>query len=453
MVKTSDPLLIRPFTRPLRGTVMLPGSKSITNRALLLAALAESPVTLEGALFSRDTRILCAALEGVGIKVRADEENRRITVEGMAGRIPVSRAKISVGNAGTAARFLPAFLALHPDGVFEFDGDAEMYRRPMAGLLDALAAMGAQFDFGGRSGHYPFRMRTSGLTGGEFSVDARASSQILSALLLVSPFCADDMRIRSDGVRTAFVDITIRMMKHFGQSVERSEDDAWTVSVDGRGYHAPHQRYAVEPDVTAASYFLALTRLVGGELWLQAMPEDPLQGDAAFLSVMEDFGVEVSREAGGWQVRSGRWKSGRPTYDFRLMSDTFLTLAAMVPALSAPLTIEGIAHTRLQETDRVEGMRTELLRLGQKVKAGEGYLRMIPVHPRGVPVSTEHPPVIRTYQDHRFAMSFAVLGSWDAFADGRSWLQVADPACCGKTYPGFFDVMGKLYEETHESER
>lgn len=445
----SDPLPIQPFTKPLTGSLKLPGSKSLTNRALILAALCDGEVELEGALFSRDTRILCAALRELGFAVETSEERAWVKVVGQSGRIPNSRATLQVGNAGTAARFLPALLALHPAGEFELDGDSEMHRRPMAGLLEALEAQGCEIEFSGEKGCYPFRMTTRGLAGGSLKVDARASSQMLSAIMMVAPFASGAMQIKAPGVRPAFVKMTLRMMEQFGYRGD--EGDGYTFPVAKTPYRLPSKRYAIEPDITAASYFLVLTQVIGGELELLGMPEASLQGDVAFVEVMKSIGLEVEMTGGRWRLKSGILKAPDAAgYDFEQYSDTFLSLAAIAPLLEGRLKISGIAHTRHQECDRVEGMRCELDRLGQEVKAEEGSLQIEPRPVDTDEIRKKELPEIETYHDHRFAMSFGVLGSYDLRGDGQPWLKVKDPACCGKTFPQFFEVLRALRERSPE---
>lgn len=447
-----DPLPIQPFTRPVSGTLKLPGSKSITNRALVLAALSDGPVQLEGALFSRDTWILCAALRALGYAVDTDESQASIRVVGEGGRIPNGKAAFNVGNAGTAARFLPALLALHHDGEFELDGDPEMHRRPMAGLLDALEAQGCRFEFGGEPGYYPFRMYTSGLKGGVLKVDARASSQMLSALMMVAPFAGETLVLKSPGVRPAFVEMTARMTEQFGYRGCAVAEDGYILTGAATPYDIPSQNYGVEPDATAASYFLALTQVVGGELELLGMPENSLQGDVAFVDVMLSIGLEVEVMADRWHLKSGKWLPVRADgYDFERFSDTFLSLAAISPLLEGRLKIDGIAHTRYQECDRVEGMRSELARLGQMVKVTEGSLEMTPRLAGLTECEDGELPEIQTYHDHRFAMSFGILGSYDLRGDGKPWLKVVDPSCCGKTFPQFFEVLSGLRERSQGS--
>ncbi|MFW6354320.1 MAG: 3-phosphoshikimate 1-carboxyvinyltransferase [Verrucomicrobiota bacterium] len=437
-----DPFPILPFRGPARGAVALPGSKSLTNRALVLAALAEGTTTLEGVLFSRDTELMLAALERLGLALSADREARTITVQGRGGHWPVREASFDVGNAGTAARFLTALLALAPEGRYALDGDPAMRERPMAELLDALTAQGARFTFGKQPGHFPFCLESSGLAGGAVTIDAGASSQFVSALLLAAPCARADLVLRVEQLRPAFVRITTEMMSHFGARVGDSPEGMLTVGA-GAGYRSPGT-YAVEPDVTAASYFLALPLVTGGAVRLPGLTPNLLQGDAAFADVVAALGAEVKQSAHGWEVGA---PGGTPLpgleRDFRHFSDTFLTLAALAPLAEGPTTIRGIGHTRHQETDRVAAMARELAKLGCTVTEREDSLHIVP--DRAALVRAAETTVeIETYEDHRFAMSFAILGCADLRPDHGPWLRLRDPLCCRKTFPDFFTTLESL---------
>jgi len=414
-----DTLPIVPFTRPVRGSVTLPGSKSITNRALVLAALGPKTVTLRGALFSRDSRIMIAALQQLGFQVEADENALTIRVEGRGGEIPAREARIHVGNAGTAARFLTAFVCLRPDGVYHFDGDEAMRRRPIGALLEALAAQGARAD----SHAFPFTLRTAGLPGGAVDLDASESSQMLSALLMVAPHARTPLTVRLKGAAGSkpFVEMTERMVQQFA---------------------AQPTVYDIEGDASAGSYFLALPLVVGGAL---ALPNyhGSLQGDFRFGGVLTEVGLMREPQA---TTPTFRRRDGGQLHavnrSFREFSDTFLTLAALAPLLDGPTKISGIAHTRKQETDRVAGMARELTKLGQHVIETEDALE---IHPRPLASGVE----IETYHDHRFAMSFGILGCHDLHGNGRPWLTIKDPACCAKTFPAFFDLLAELRRDSH----
>lgn len=446
----SDPLPITPIDRSIDRELTLPGSKSITNRALVLAALADGETTLKGALFSRDTRIMLKALTELGFQCQADESLCEIIVQGRGGQIPASQAELDVGNAGTAARFLTALIALKPGGCYRLDGDAAMRERPMSGLLNALVQLGAaEFEFHGKPGHFPYTMRTKGFEGGKATVDARASSQILSALLLAAPAGSGPATLDCPEVRPAYVEITLKMREAFGAG-------ATTPSVDGSYllepilYKAPAAgSYSIEPDISAASYFLAFTLIHGGKLQIPNLNSDPLQGDAHFVEVLAHHGLRVDAARNAWNVACNDpadIQRGHREIDFNSFSDTFLTYAAIAPLLGGSVRITGIGHTRHQETDRIAGMAAELSKLGQLVKEEDEALTIQPkpneLRARALAARNAGELLaIDTYEDHRFAMSFGVLASYDLLGDGQPWLAIKDPGCCGKTFPDFFQVL------------
>jgi 3-phosphoshikimate 1-carboxyvinyltransferase len=441
-----DPLPVQPFIRPLAGArVRLPGSKSLTNRALILAALAQGTVTLEDALFSRDSRLLCEALRALGLEIEADPAARTIRVQGLGGHLPAAKATLEVGNSGTTARFLTALVATREGGSYHFDGDTPMRQRPMKGLLDALAAQGARFTFHGQAGHFPFTLEPGGLAGGTVHLDAGASSQLLSGLLMAAPFAREGLTIHLDGptVSAPFVTMTTRLMRQWGATFARETRDAWKPILGGP-YRIAGGRYRIEPDATAASYFLALPVVVGGTLEIIHFPHDSLQGDAGFADVMQAAGLARLHEEGdSLHIRRGAG-AGPLDEDFNAISDTFLTLAALAPLLEGPTTIRAIGHTRHQETDRIAAMETELARLGQRVSSGADWLRIEPDREALRAAAANGPVPIETYDDHRVAMSFGVLGCHDLLANGRPWVAIRDPDCCGKTFPDFFQKLEAL---------
>jgi 3-phosphoshikimate 1-carboxyvinyltransferase len=442
---------VLPYSGVINADVVLPGSKSISNRALILAALGNGPVTLSNMLFSRDTEIMMSALRQLGFSLQVDAQQLTVQITGQNGKIPQKSARIHVGNAGTAARFLTAFLALQEDGVYYMDGDEAMYRRPMSGLLSALESQGCEIEYHGQSGHFPFTLKSNGLRGGTLRLDASESSQILSALLMVGPFSHTPLNLELTGptVSWPFVEITLKMIEEFGLGTTQvSSDHSRFTSVATKGKSNPTE-YAIEPDITAASYFMVLPLVHGGQIrFPQLTQSDVKQGDIAFASVLQQLGVEIV-----WDNVRGltlsvpspqAWKSNRRTstnthdYDFNAFSDTFLTLAALAPLYSESISIRGIAHTRKQETDRVSAMATELRKIGISVSESEDQLSI-------AATSDYHPPhplsPIHTYEDHRVAMSFGILSTWDALGNGQPWLRIEDPGCCRKTFPHFFSVL------------
>lgn len=423
-----DLLHLSPFRAPVRGAVVLPGSKSLTNRALLLAALGRAPVTLSGALFSEDTHLMATALRRLGCTVTADEAALTLRVADQANlfRAP-EPVDLFVGLAGTAARFLTAFCAAAPQGIYRLDGVPQMRKRPMAGLINALRTLGADVRCPGEEGCFPLEIHARGLEGGRIALDASASSQLLSALLMVAPLARAPIEVQLVGqVRWTFVEMTRRLMAEFGGPIPAPVDGRFVVTP---GPYAPPPHHAIEPDATAASYWQTLPLVVGGALDLPGLrpPGAGLQGDAAYAEVLQRV---QTRPAGALLDE-----------DFREISDTFLTLAAVAPLLSGPTRITGLAHTRHQETDRVAGMARELRRLGQDVVEEEDALLITPRPLR-------RGQTIETYGDHRFAMSFGILGCHDLLGTGESWLAIANPGVCAKTFPHFFELLESVRQKS-----
>jgi 3-phosphoshikimate 1-carboxyvinyltransferase len=440
----ADPLPIQPFTRPVAGEVSLPGSKSLTNRALSLAALCAQPVTLTGALFSEDTELMLTALRRLGFTVEADAGARTFRVSGQANGFRGGETELFVGLAGTTARFLTAMCAAAPQGVYRLDGVPQMRRRPMLPLIAALRQLGADIRCLGDEGFFPLEIRARGLAGGRVSLDASASSQLLSALLMVAPLARREIEIELTGaLRRPFVEMTAALMTEFGQPKPQWRSNARVAVSPRTPYAAPSRPYAIEADATAASYFLALPFVTGGALALRGLhpPGTGLQGDSQFLGVLQEAGMQVDPTGGTLVARFPGGKRCGVRRDFRDFSDTFLTLAAIAPLLEGPTFISGIAHTRHQETDRVAGMARELRRLGQDVRETENSLEIAPR-----PLSPGE--TIETYGDHRFAMSFAILGCHNPRGDGQPWLAIRNPTCCAKTFPQFFELLESLRQKS-----
>jgi 3-phosphoshikimate 1-carboxyvinyltransferase len=443
-----DLLPIQPFTRPAQGEVLVPGSKSLTNRALLLAALCDRPVTLTGALFSEDTHLMAEALRKLGFRIEAHDDAKTLTVAGQARGFETPTADLYVGLAGTAARFLTALCAAAPCGTYRLDGVEQMRKRPMKGLIDALRVLGADIRCLGVEGFFPIEIRARGLRGGPVQIDARESSQLLSALLMAAPLADRPVEIEIlGGVRWPFVQMTTRLMEHFGQPpVQKLAGDRVLVNAGGR-YSLPGGTYPIEPDASAASYYLALPLVTGGKLALPGLrgPGQGLQGDTQFANVLKRVGIGLNASSSGLEVQFNRGSARQGVeQDFSEFSDTFLTLAAISPLLTGPTRISGIAHTRKQETDRVAGMARELIKLGQKVTETEDALTIEPQ-----PLRTGQ--IIETYRDHRFAMSFGILGCHDLHGDGRPWLTIKEPSCCAKTFPNFFELLESVRKRSVET--
>lgn len=414
--------------RPAKGEPIcaeVPGSKSITNRALLIAALCEGTSELKGVLFSEDSRNFLAAMQELGFPVEIDEENHNVKLTGMGGKPPKKEASVYVGSAGTAARFLAAYLGLSM-GCYHMTSSDQMKKRPMQELLEALETLGVQISFEEESYHFPFTLSGQGLTKNEVTVDIDKSSQFLSALLISSVLFEEDFRIHIAGSHgMAYVDMTIAMMAQFGVDVIR-EDEA-TFCIPGESKYVARE-YQIEPDVSAAAYFYAMSPVLGVSAKVKQVHFDCLQGDIAFLRVLEQMGCSLTEEEDGIKIFPPRnQKLSGGTFDFSAFSDQALTMAAISPFAAEPVTITGIGHIRYQECDRLQAICENLTRLGAKVEPAGDAVTIYP--------SVLHGAEIETYEDHRVAMSFAIPG---LVTQGVS---VIHPLCCKKTFEHYFDVL------------
>jgi len=414
------------------ATVPIPGSKSLTNRALVLAALANGTTHLSNALFSDDTVVMVESLRRLGVRVEVDPAAQTIDVHGVGGTIPVASAELFVGGAGTAARFLTALVALGR-GEYRIDGNARMRERPMQDLLDALAMLGASIRAPG--GTLPLVVAAGGLRGGRAVVRGEVSSQFVSALLMAAPYASGDVEIVVEGRLTAapYVAMTLAVMAAFGVTVDRPADRSREESLNrfrvraGQRYRA--RAYAVEPDASSAAYFLAAAAITGGHVMIPRLSARSVQGDARFIDVLEHMGCAVERRDDAVGVQ-GPANLRAVDVDLNAMSDQTMTLAAIAPFAQGPTRIRGVAHIRHQESDRLAATAAELRRLGQEVEMFDDGLVIVPRPLRSA--------VVETYGDHRIAMAFAVAG---LRAPG---IAIADPECVTKTFPDFFERLEAL---------
>jgi 3-phosphoshikimate 1-carboxyvinyltransferase len=447
---TQTAIQIQPIPHPLTASVRVPGSKSLTNRALMVAALADGTTLLTNALFSDDSLYFAESLRRLGFTVHLESEADRkgsppsMAVTGLGGRIPAARADLSIGNAGTAARFLTAMLTLG-NGTYSVDGDARMRQRPMRDLVTALEQLGAEITqpvSKEQSTHantpiakLPFTIQARGLQGGRADIAGDTSSQFLSGLLLTAPYAQHAVELVVVGGLSSkpFVDMTLAVMTDFGVQVER--DGYNRFFIPPQRYHSPGT-YAIECDATAASYFFAAAAICGGTVRVEGTTRPSKQGDLAFLDVLAQMGCGVVDGPDWVAVTDSPGSPGLSslrgvTVDMRDMSDTAQTLAAVAPFASTPTTIRGIASARLKETDRVAAICTELTRLGIRVDE----------HPDGLtvyPCRDIRPAEIQTYDDHRMAMAFSLIGL------KIPGITILDPGCVSKTFPGFFEVLARL---------
>ena len=431
MSSEHDSILIQPVRRPIDAVARIPGSKSIANRALLIAALADGPSTLDGMLLSDDTRYMAEALVQLGLDVRLDDERERAEVTGGGGTFPAREADLFVGNAGTAMRFLVAALTLG-QGEFLIDGVERMRKRPIGDLLEALEQLGAYVASEHGTDCPPVRVQASGLPGGRCTMPGNRSSQFFSALLMAAPYARDGVEITVEGdlVSKPYMTMTAAVMRDFGVAAEL-DTETWQRFRVAPGQRYTGRPYRIEPDASNASYFFAAAAVTGGRVRVEGLGTRSTQGDLQFVRALERMGASVTIGEDATEVTGPPDGALRGIeVDMNAISDTAQTLAAIAPFAEGPTTIRGIHHARLKETDRVAAVATELRKLGQEVEEHEDGLT---IHP--APVT---PAEIETYDDHRMAMSFAITG---LRADG---VTILDPGCVAKTFPTFFARLGEV---------
>jgi 3-phosphoshikimate 1-carboxyvinyltransferase len=433
----SAPYSVQPQAKPFDGPpVKVPGSKSITNRALIVASLAEGDSLLGGALFSDDSRHMVESLNELGVPVQVDHDLEIMQVKGQ-GRPPKRPfggvvPEVFVGNAGTAARFLPCLVAAGDADVL-FKGDERMSKRPMGELLEVLASQGAELSLpdangsGPMPGTYPFRLNGKGLRGGAVSLDATHSSQFASGLLMAAPYAKApiSLTVTGDRQQIPYVDITAEVMRQFGVAVRR-EGNVFHVPL---GHYKAIERYGIEPDLSAAAYFFAATTLIGGKVTVLGTQAQAMQGDIRFLKVLQHLGASFYQDEQGLTLEkdpSAPLKGGL-TVDMNAFSDQALTLAAMAPFADGPISVKNIAHTREQECDRIKAAVENLKLLGiQAEEQPDGFT----VHP-GIPKGASLP----SYGDHRVAMAFSLVG---LKVPGVS---IQDPGCVAKTFADYWQAL------------
>ena len=424
---------VQKLHKPVDWVVEVPGSKSMTNRALLMAALADGTTTLKGVLFSEDSRNFLGSLKSLGFQTKIDENAKIVTVQGCNGTIPVTSGEIYVGSAGTAARFLTAMLAMG-EGTFVINASEQMKKRPMKPLFKVLEELGAEIVCLDKEGFLPVQIK--GIRGRRpadercsVKLDISESTQFLSALLLVSSMIKQGLHIEITSARKdgSYIQITRKMMEQFGA----------VVAFDGERYHIKSGMkyqsgcYQIEPDVSAACYFYAAAVLTGGRTVVKNVTWNCMQGDLKFLKLLEKMGAEVNDTPDGIEVRgASNGKLKGITVDMKDFSDQTMTLAALAPFADSDVRIENIGHIRLQESDRIHAIATELTRLGI---ACEEEKDAITIHP-----GTPKPAVIQTYEDHRMAMAFSLVGLRVA------GIEISNPMCCRKTFETYFEVLDSL---------
>jgi 3-phosphoshikimate 1-carboxyvinyltransferase len=422
----SDPRVVEPLMAPPDATVVVPGSKSLTNRALVAAALAQGTSQLTGVLDADDTNAMMSCLRSLGFAVEHDPTNASAAVHGQGGTIPATEATVDVRLSGTTARFLAPLLALGR-GSYVLDGAPAFRLRPMAPLFAALRDLGATVEEHDEPGHLPATIRASGHLDTTVRVSGDVSSQFLSGLLLAAPATDDGLEIEvtTPLVSVPYVGLTTATMERFGAQVERPDPQRFVVAPTG--YRAA--AYPIEPDASAASYLFAAAAITGGRVRVARLTRAALQGDVAFVDVLEQMGAEVVDDPDGLEVR-GTGRLQGIEVDLADLSDVAQTLAAVAVFADAPTRVRGIGFIRGKETDRIAATVTELRRCGiEAEEEPDGFV----VHP-----GTPRPATVRTYEDHRMAMSFALLG---LVVPG---IAIADPGCVAKTFPRYFEVLDEL---------
>ena len=425
----TEQLRLDPIRR-ISGSITLPGSKSLSNRVLLLAMLSEGETFIENLLDSDDVRRMIDALAKLKILYEEDRPSKKIRVKGEGGRIPVDKAELFLGNAGTAIRPLTAALTLG-HGRFVLDGIERMRERPIQDLLDGLNQLGAQVRSINNSGCPPVEIIANGLPGGVTKLSGAISSQYLSAILLTSPYAQTpvEVRIKDHLVSIPYVEMTIRLMNRFGVNVDVSEDFKSFHINAPQNYKSP-KTYFVEGDASSASYFLAGAAITGGTVTVIGCGTDSLQGDAQFAKIMGMMGAEVQWKANRITVLgSGNLKG--IDVDMNEMPDAAMTLAVAALFAKGTTAIRNIYNWRLKETERLKAVSSELKKLGATVEEGEDY---IIIEPPEKLLSAE----IATYDDHRMAMAFSLA------ACGEVPITILDPSCVSKTFPDYFDQLSKL---------
>jgi 3-phosphoshikimate 1-carboxyvinyltransferase len=424
----TDSIEIQPARQPIRASVRPPGSKSITNRALVCAALADGTSTLRGALDSEDTQVMIEGLRAMGVEVEVREGGETLIVKGCGGAFAAKKAELFVGNSGTTVRFLTAMTTLG-QGTYRLDGIERMRERPIGDLVEALNQLGANVTCEGSDNCPPVVVQADGLPGGKAKIRGNISSQYLSGLLMAGACARDGLVVQVEGtlVSVPYVAMTLAVMESFGASASAADAYAEIAIPAGSSYQACD--YAIEPDASAASYFWAAAAVTGGEVTVEGLSRESLQGDVAFVECLAQMGCDVHYGSNSVTVVGAPLKGVE--VDMNAISDTVQTLAVVALFANGPTKIWNVSHIRHKETDRIAAVAAELRKLGTEVIEHSSGLEIIP----GALTAAE----IETYDDHRMAMSFALAGLV------QPGVVILDPGCTAKTYPRFFEDLLATY--------
>jgi 3-phosphoshikimate 1-carboxyvinyltransferase len=423
-----------------QGTVRLPGSKSISNRTLLLAALANGTTQIMDLLASDDTHVMLMALQTLGVKWEQIGETQNYIVHGAQGALPVHHADLFMGNAGTAIRPLTAALAVM-GGDYSLHGVSRMHERPIGDLVDALNAIGARIEYTGVAGYPPLHIRRGHIHAQRLQVRGNVSSQFLTALLMAAPLIAKEQAVTidvaGDLISKPYIEITLNLMRRFGVVVERNGWQSFTVQA-GQKYMSPGIIH-VEGDASSASYFLAAGAIAGGPVRVEGVGRNSIQGDVRFVEALQQMGATVTMGDNWIEAKSNGILKAIDA-DFNHIPDAAMTIAVAALYADGPSILRNIGSWRVKETDRLAAMATELRKLGTVVEEGADYLRVTP------PVQIR-PAAIDTYDDHRMAMCFS-LASLDGAARKGNRIRINDPKCVAKTFPDYFDAFAKIAQNT-----
>jgi 3-phosphoshikimate 1-carboxyvinyltransferase len=422
--------------RHARGTVRLPGSKSISNRTLLLAALAKGTTRIFDLLASDDTHVMLMALQKLGVTWEQVDATQEYVVHGADGVLPIHQADLFMGNAGTAIRPLTAALAVI-GGDYTLHGVSRMHERPIGDLVDAMNAIGTRIEYTGEPGYPPLHIRRGLIQSHRMQVRGNVSSQFLTALLMAAPLIAKEQPVTIDVIgeliSKPYIEITLNLMRRFGVTVERSGWQSFTVPA-GQHYTSPGTIH-VEGDASSASYFLAAGAIAGGPVRVEGVGNDSIQGDVRFVEALRQMGATITM-GDNWIEAKSNGTLKAIDADFNHIPDAAMTVAVAALYANGPSTLRNIGSWRVKETDRIAAMATELRKLGAVVEEGADYLRI-------EPPSTMRPAAIDTYDDHRMAMCFS-LASLDGSLRKGGKIRINDPKCVAKTFPDYFDAFAKV---------
>ena len=414
-----------PKITAVKGQVILPGSKSLSNRALLVSSLASGSTRLLNLLKSDDTARMMEALKALKVEVRSNTSFVEVTGKGGPFDEGLNELTLNLGNAGTAMRPLCAALAVS-DGVFTLTGEPRMFERPIGPLIEALKSMGCNIEYLNNDGFPPVQIRGSRVKKHQVTIDGSTSSQFISALLMAAPICGGlEINVQGDLISKPYVDLTISLIEKFGAKVKRNGYNTFTV--DGGGYASP-EVYLIESDATSATYFAAAAA-INGELELFGLPLDSVQGDFRFFEVLKTMGAKVSYSEHAVTVKSGTLKGIE--IDMNAMPDAAMTLVPLSLYTKEEIVIKNIASWRVKETDRIEAMATQMRKLGVKVQCGDDYIAL------DASSTNEESPVFDTYNDHRMAMCMSLV------AFNRD-IVINNPEVINKTFPTYFNLLNTV---------